>query len=84
MYQLLGDQADEMLPYLEQLMSLPFSNAVAGERLLRMEAEQLRQQIFLAVRDFLSAEADHRPLLLILDDLHWADEASLELVCVFA
>ena len=80
MYQLLGDQADEMLPYLEQLMSLPFSNAEAGERLLRMEAEQLRQQIFLAVRDFLSAEADQRPLLLILDDLHWADEASLELV----
>jgi len=80
MYQLLGDQADEMLPYLEHLMSLPFSNIEAGERLLHMEAEQLRQQIFLAVRDFLSMEADHRPLLLILDDLHWADEASLELV----
>ncbi len=80
MYQLLGNQADEMLPFLEQLMSLPFSNAEAGERLLLMEAEQLRQQIFLAVRDFLSVEADHRPILLILEDLHWADEASLDLV----
>jgi adenylate cyclase len=44
------------------------------------EPGQLRQQIFLAVRDLLQAEARQRPLLLVLEDLHWADDASLDLI----
>jgi DNA-binding CsgD family transcriptional regulator len=35
---------------------------------------------FASVRDFLSAEAANRPLCLVLEDLHWADESSLELL----
>jgi DNA-binding NarL/FixJ family response regulator len=33
-----------------------------------------------AVRDLLAALADAKPLVLILDDLHWADSGSIELV----
>ncbi|HEX7972907.1 MAG TPA: tetratricopeptide repeat protein, partial [Anaerolineales bacterium] len=79
-YQTLGNQAGEVIPYLEHLLSLPYSNAEAAERLRYLDAGQLRQQIFLAVRDLLVDEAQRRPILLILEDLHWADDASLELL----
>ena len=39
-----------------------------------------QQALFLQVRDFLTALARRRPALLLLDDLHWADPASLELL----
>ncbi len=77
-YNRLGLQAAEALTYLEHLMALPYSDASAGERLKHMEPGQLRQQIFLAVRDLLLIDTDTRPLVLILEDLHWADDASLE------
>jgi predicted ATPase len=61
-------------------MSLPYSDPQTGDRLRRMEASQLRQQVFLAMRDLLLLESYNLPLMLVLDDLHWADEVSLDLV----
>jgi len=79
-YQAMGSQAAEMLPFFEHLLSLPYSDPGAAERLRYLDAGQLRQQIFLAIRDLLLVESYRNPILLILDDLHWADEASLELL----
>ncbi len=79
-HQLLGSQADEALPFLEHLLSLPYSDPAAAERLRHLDASQLRQQTFLAVRDVFLLESYRKPLLVILDDLHWADDASLELL----
>ena len=76
----LGDQAGEMLPYIEHLLGLEPAGSASEERLAYLDASQLRQQIFLAVRDLLVAAARRRPLLLILEDLHWADEASIDLL----
>jgi class 3 adenylate cyclase/tetratricopeptide (TPR) repeat protein len=76
---LLGDAAGEALPFLESLFSLPPSEA-AAEQLRFLNPSQLRQQVFLAVRDVLLAEARRQPLIVVLDDLHWADEASLDLL----
>jgi adenylate cyclase len=78
--QITGDPESETLTYLEHLLSLPYSDPHAAERLSYLNAEQLRQQIFLAVRDLIVAEAHRQPLVLILEDLHWADEASLDLL----
>jgi DNA-binding NarL/FixJ family response regulator len=42
--------------------------------------EQARLRLFDAVADFLRAIADARPAVLLLDDLHWADTAALDLL----
>ena len=39
--------------------------------------EQARFRLFDAIGGFLTAAASSRPLLIVLDDLHWADEPSL-------
>ena len=36
--------------------------------------------LFVQVQDFLTAIAAHQPVVLVLDDLHWADPASLDLL----
>jgi class 3 adenylate cyclase/tetratricopeptide (TPR) repeat protein len=76
----LGDAGVEKIPYLESLLGLEPSDPAAAARIRYLTASQLRQQIFLAVRDVLMAESRSRPVLLILEDLHWADDASLDLV----
>jgi hypothetical protein len=45
-----------------------------------LEAEQTRFRLFDAVGAALERTARRQPLLLVLDDLHWADEASLRLL----
>ncbi len=77
---LLGQQAVECLPYLEYILSLKPVSADAAERLSLLDAAQLRQQVFLAVRDLLVAEARRNSLVLVFEDLQWADEASLDLM----
>jgi predicted ATPase/class 3 adenylate cyclase len=75
-----GSEWRERLPYLEHLLAIEPSDLAASRRIQYLDAGQLRQQIFLAVRDLLVVEARRKPILLILEDLHWADDASLELL----
>jgi DNA-binding CsgD family transcriptional regulator len=43
-------------------------------------AARSSQQFFAEVRDFLAAASAHQPLLVVLDDVQWADPASLDLL----
>ncbi|MGH2987733.1 MAG: protein kinase domain-containing protein [Solirubrobacterales bacterium] len=45
-----------------------------------MEPEQARFRLFDSVAGFLAGASQARPLVLVLDDLHWADEPSLLLL----
>lgn len=78
--EVLGPAGQDALPFLELWLSLRPSDPIAAERLRFLDADRLRQQTFLAVRDLLTAEARRRPVWLILEDLHWADDASLDLL----
>lgn len=78
--EVLGPAAAEAQPYLEHWLSLPPSDPDAAERLRYLEPGQLRRQVFVALRDVWAAAARRRPLWVILEDLHWADDASLELL----
>ncbi len=78
--QALGTEAGETLPFLEHLLSLESSDEKAAGRLSYLDAEQLRKQTFIAMRNLLLAEARQKPLIMILEDLHWVDEVSLDLL----
>ena len=77
---LLGDESSRVLPLFEKLLNLEPSDPVGAQRLNYLGAEQLRNQSFIAIRNLLLAIADQGPLVLILEDLHWADETSLDLL----
>lgn len=76
----LAGESSESLPYLEQLFDLTPSQPGMSTRLAMLEADQLRQRVFLTVRNLLLSLARQRPLMLIFEDLHWADETSLNLL----
>ncbi|NSW53688.1 MAG: tetratricopeptide repeat protein [Anaerolineae bacterium] len=78
--ELLPDDVDNVLPYLEYIMGMEISDERVKRTLGLLEAEQLQLRIFLAVRRILVTLSHRKPLMLVLDDLHWADESSLELM----
>ena len=49
-----------------------------------LPAEQARLRLFEAVGAFLATIATRAPVTLILDDLQWADSATLDLLCYIA
>ena len=57
---------------------LPSLSALAGGRAVALQHERYRSHR--AVRALLEQLAQARPLVLVLDDFHWADSASIELL----
>jgi adenylate cyclase len=49
-------------------------------RTRQIDPEQLERQIFLAVQDVVERRLQHSALVLVVEDLHWADAASIELL----
>ena len=77
--QLTAERVREMGPLLGRLLSIHFGNEW-DSALLRAPPEQVKHQTFLTIRDLFLAFARQRPLVLVLDDLHWADPLSIDLV----
>lgn len=75
-----GQQVARILPYIENLLSIQIVEKELAERVRHLEPAQLQQQTFLAVRDLFIAEAQQQPLVLIFEDVHWADKLSLDLL----
>ncbi len=71
--------ANEILPLLGRLLSLRFGNELDG-KLEYFTPEQVRHQTMMRLRDLFETLARSAPLLLVLEDLHWADDLSLDLV----
>src|SRR5947209_8382429 len=46
--------------------------------------DKVREQLYKAVHEFLTGVQGAKPMLIVLDDLHWADEATLLLLRDFA
>jgi class 3 adenylate cyclase len=47
---------------------------------LELPPEQARRYLWLSMREFIGRAATERPLLLVFEDLHWADESTLLLL----
>jgi predicted ATPase/class 3 adenylate cyclase len=65
--------------YLEMLLGLQPSD-LESERLANLEPEQVRQQTFVALRRLFRSLANQQPLVFLLDDLHWIDPMSAEML----
>ena len=73
---LLGESAGEIARIVPELRRL-YGDIPAP---FELPPEQERRYLFNSIRDFVARAADVRPLLLVLDDLHWADEPTLLLL----
>lgn len=80
LYDILGAKAGEDIPYFEYLFSLEIKDPIVARRIKNLDPQQLRQQVFLAIKELLFTIAKIKPLLLVIDDLHWADDTSLDLI----
>jgi adenylate cyclase len=68
-----------MAALLGHLLSLPAGGKL-GERLESDDPAQIRWRTFLAVRDFFTALCKEQPIVLVFEDLHWADSLSIDLI----
>ena len=74
-----GDQFEEYYPYIAAFLSFPLKKGFL-EVINRLDAEGLRNRFFIAVYQLLEKMARERPVVIVFSEVHWADEASLELL----
>jgi len=74
---LLGPEGlEEIFPFIATLMGLRVAEHPA-ERLKGIEGEALEKLILKSLRDLLAKASRSKPLVVILEDLHWADLTSI-------
>ena len=69
----------EILPFVATLMGIKLVGRYA-ERMKGIEGEALEKLILKNVRDLITRGTQRAPLVAILEDLHWADTSSIELM----
>jgi class 3 adenylate cyclase/tetratricopeptide (TPR) repeat protein len=70
--QTLGEELQPALPFLKHLLSIE----PCEEGVLEMEAQQRRVKTFEALRNLVLRNAQLRPVILVIEDLHWIDRTS--------
>jgi len=73
------DRFEEVYPYLAAMMSVPLEMEVEA-RLSQLDGQELRAGTFRAVERLLASVANQGPLVLVGEDLHWADPTSIQLL----
>jgi ABC-type oligopeptide transport system substrate-binding subunit/class 3 adenylate cyclase len=70
---------DKAYPLLARLMSVPMGDD-ASAALSALEGEDLKEQTFGAVENLLGGMVEQSTLVIVCEDLHWADPTSIELL----
>jgi class 3 adenylate cyclase len=76
---LFPEEFGEVLPFVATLMGITLSGKYA-ERVKGLEGEALEKLILKSLRDLLIRAAERTPLVIVVEDLHWADSSSIELM----
>jgi len=76
---LMADQSGEVTPFIATLMGVQVTGVHAA-RIEGIEGEALEKLILKSLREWLHALARRQPLILIFEDLHWADLSSVSLI----
>lgn len=77
--ELMPDVFDDVLPLIARLMGLRVGEAYRA-RLQEIDGEALEALIFKSMREWLERLARRQPLVLVFEDLHWADQSSIKLL----
>ena len=72
-------ESDEILPFVATLMGLKLQGKHA-ERVQGIEGEALEKLILKNFRELIIKGSELRPMVIVMEDLHWADKSSLELL----
>ena len=79
---LVGDRADQLIGALARVLDIDLgSSAISG---VPADPQGLRSQLVLAVHAVLEGLAQRGPVIVAIEDLHWADAASVELLITLA
>jgi class 3 adenylate cyclase/tetratricopeptide (TPR) repeat protein len=73
---LLDKNLNHVIPPFQELLSLK----VGDEGFAKLEPKERREKTFEAIRDLLIRGSQDRPLVLVVEDLHWVDKTSEELL----
>jgi class 3 adenylate cyclase len=76
--QLLGADAADVAPYLAHLLGLPLSAGEADR--VQLDPEALQGRYVSAIARVLRVHGERGPVVLVAEDMHWADPASVEVL----
>lgn len=71
------DDVASFVPWFAALLSVPLSETSAA---LNLSPERRRQETLSALKQRILKLSDREPLIVVFEDLHWIDDASLQLV----
>ncbi len=72
-------EADEQLPFFAHLLGLPLADPERS-RLQGLDPQDLQVRYRTAFQNLLVAQSSRQPLAMVLEDLHWADPSSVDLL----
>lgn len=72
-------EAGEIVPFIGTLMGIPLWGEYA-ERVRGLEGPALERLILKSLRDLLVRGAEQTPLAIVMEDLHWADTSSVDML----
>ena len=75
----LPERAESVLPFLASVLRIPL-DPESRERLAGIEGDVLARFVMGSVREWLRAVASQAPVVVVFEDLHWADESSVDLL----
>ena len=73
------EEASELVPFVATLMGIPLWGKHA-ERVKGLEGEALEKLILKSLRDLFLKATERSTLVIVMEDLHWADTSSLDLL----
>jgi class 3 adenylate cyclase/tetratricopeptide (TPR) repeat protein len=76
---IIPEEVGEVFPFIATLMGIKLSGRYA-ERVKGIEGEALEKLILKSVRDLLIKATELAPLVIVIEDFHWADASSIELI----
>ena len=74
-----GNTTNGLAPFFATMLGVAIPEEDSQE-FKYLQPPQIREKVFLAIRELLEREAAMRPVVVVFEDLHWCDPTSLELL----